>query len=83
MLTALDMIKNKVKRLYETNPTIHISVSLSHPRLNLQDDPAVIKAVYPHVFRIEERSGGIPQCHIIQYADLLTNQIRIRELTEK
>ena len=81
-MTALDVIKGKLKKRFETDPRVHISIALSHPRIYLKDDPAVIKAVYPHVFRVEETSGGVPRCHIIQYADLLTGQIRIRELQE-
>ncbi len=79
-MTALDAIKEKVKKRYEADPRVHISIAISHPRVHLKDDPAVIKAVYPHVFRVEELGSGA--CHTIQYADLLTGQIRIRELTE-
>ena len=69
------------KALYETNPAIHINISMSHPKIHLENDPAVIKGIYPNIFCIEEYSSGYPQCHTLLYADVLTNQIEIVELT--
>lgn len=79
-MTALETIKNQIKNLYETNPDIHINISVTHPKINFQNDPVTIKGVYPHVFRIEEVSSGVPKCHTLQYTDVLTKQIEIIEL---
>ena len=79
----LDRVKAQVKRLYETNPQIHLNVSLSRPRLSLQNTQAVIKGVYAHIFTIEETESGFPQCHTLQYADLLTGHIVILELEKR
>ncbi len=79
-MSALDLIKSQIKALYETNPNIHINISLSHPRLSFTNDPVVIKGVYPHVFRIEETSSGVPKCHTLQYTDVLTGQVSIEEM---
>ena len=81
-MTVLDVVKNNIRKLYETNPNIHVNRSIAHPRLQLQNDPAVIKSVYPHVFRIEEYSSGTPECHTLKYADILTHQIEIIELID-
>lgn len=79
-MTSLDIIKRRIGRLYAVKPNVHVNVSLSHPKLELRDDPVTIKGVYPHVFRIEEYTSGEPKCHTLQYADVLTKQIEIVEL---
>ena len=79
----LDRVKAQVKRRYETNPQIHLNVSLSRPRLSPQNTRAVIKGVYAHIFIIEENESGFPQCHTLQYADLLTGHIVILELEKE
>lgn len=82
-MTILERTREKIKHLYETNPHVHVNVSISHPKIELKNDPAVIKGVYPHVFRIEETSNGVPQYHTLQYTDVLTGQIEIAELNEQ
>lgn len=79
-MTALDIIKNKIKILYETNPNIHINISMTHPKICLRNDPVKITGIYKNVFRIEENSSGSPKCHTLQYTDILTKQIEIVEL---
>lgn len=80
---TLESIKADIKRLFDENPNIHIDVALSHPRLELENDPVVIKGVYPNVFRIEENSSSTsPKCHTLQYADVLIGRIRILELNK-
>lgn len=79
-MTSLDSIRAEIKRLYETNPDIHMNVSMINPRVTLTNEPVVIKGVYPHIFRIEEHSGGSPKSYIIQYADVLTGHVEISEL---
>lgn len=79
-MTTLDIIKNKIRYLYENNPNIHMNVTINHPKIELKNDPAVIKGVYSHIFRIEEYSKGVPQSHTIQYTDIMTKRIEIVEL---
>ncbi len=79
-MNALDLIKNQIKQLYEASPDIHISISFSHPKIIFTNDPVTIKGVYPHVFRIEEKSSGVAKCHTLQYSDILTGQIKIKEM---
>lgn len=80
MATSLDIIKSQIKRLYDTHPNIHINVSITRPKVDLKNEPVIIKGVYPHIFQIEERSSGSPKCHTLQYADVLTKQIEILEM---
>lgn len=79
-MNTVDWIKRESKTLYETNPRIHVNISISHPKVHLQNDPAVIKDIYPNVFRIEEYSSGSPKCPTLQYTDVFTKQIEIVEL---
>lgn len=81
-MTSLDIIKNKIQRLYKTNPNIHINVAITSPKVNLKNEPVVIKGVYPHIFQIEERSSGSTKCHTLQYTDVLLHHIEIIELGE-
>lgn len=80
MTSQMEMIKSKIKQLYATKPFIHINVTLTNPRVNLKNQPAVIKAVYPHIFQIEECNCDNPKRYTLQYTDVLTKQIEIAEL---
>lgn len=79
-MSNLDHIKDRIRKLYETNQSIHVCVKLSHPRVNVEGTPAVIKGVYPNIFIIEENENGYPKTHSIQYSELLIGQVRILEL---
>lgn len=81
-MTSLDMIKSKIQKLYKTNPNIHINVTIAKPKINLKNEPVIIKGVYPHIFRIEERSSGSPECHTLQYTEVLLHHVEILELGE-
>ena len=81
-MSSLDVIRQKINELYQTHTEIHISVSMARPKVSIQNDIAIIKGVYPHIFQVEECSSDTPKCHTIQYTDILTNNIRINELGE-
>ena len=78
----VNMVRERIKTLYETAPQVNVNVSQSRPKLSLRNDPATILGVYTNVFRLEERSTGIPRCHTLQYKDILMGQIQIVELGE-
>ncbi len=82
-MSALDTIREQIKKLYATNPVIHMDVSLTTPRLTLKNAEVTIKSIYPHVFRIEESLSGTPKCHTLQYSDVLIRHIVISELEKK
>ena len=79
-MISLDRIKSKIYKLYETNPNVHINVSITSPKVNLKNEPVVIKGVYPHIFQIEERSCGFPKCYTLSYVDVFTRHVEIIEL---
>ncbi len=82
LMASLDTIKNKIEILYKTNPTIHMDVFLSTPKLALENAEVTIKGVYPHLFRIEEFSNGRTKTHTLQYSQVYTRQVIIHELEE-
>jgi len=73
-------IKNEIKRLYETNPNIHVNIKNSRSKAVNETIPAVIKNVYSRFFYIEEQGSGYSKCHTVQYADVLTGHVYISEL---
>lgn len=79
-MTQLAIIRDKIKKLYKTNPHIHINVLTKRPNICLSNEPAIIKGVYPHIFQIEERSSGFSRCYTVQYTDVLTKCIEIVEM---
>ena len=82
-MISLDTVKQRICTLYETNPHIHMNVHLASPKISLKNDPVTIKKVYPHIFLIEECHSGTPACHSLTYADIITGQIEIAELSGK
>ena len=42
-MTQLAIIRDKIKKLYNTNPNIHINVLMKRPTICLSNEPAVIK----------------------------------------
>ena len=79
-MKTLEMIKFKVRKLYDTDPNVHINVSINNPKVHLKNEPAVIRGVYPHVFTIEMQQHGR---QTLQYTDLLTKNVEIIELNMK
>ncbi|MBQ6809416.1 MAG: hypothetical protein IJP09_01750 [Clostridia bacterium] len=77
---SLDSIKSKIKKLHQTNPNIHINVSMTNPKIHLKNEAVTIKSVYPHIFQIEENSTGVTKSHTLQYTDVLMKHIEILEL---
>ena len=73
-------IKSEIERLYKTNPTVHVTLKLSRPKLWVKDTPVTIVGVYRNFFRIEERHSGHPLSHTLQYGDLLIGHVTVREV---
>lgn len=78
-MNSIDLIKNKIKMLYENNGEIHINVAIKNPKINLYNVPASIIGVYPHVFRLEDKSSAERKFYTLQYSDILTGQICITD----
>lgn len=81
-MNSIDLIKDNIRNLYKTHPKIYINVSMTSPRISLNNEVVVITGVYPHIFQIEESSSGLAKRHTLQYTDILTGQIQIVGLAE-
>ena len=74
-MNTVDIIRNRIQELYRTNPVINIDVSMSHPKVRPTNQEAIIKEVYPHIFRISTQG----KLYSIQYTDILIKAVRIAE----
>ena len=79
-MDKLDLIKKGIKRLYETNPEIHISVKLARSKIVVENTPVTLKGIYKNIFQIEENDSGRPIRHSFQYGDVLVGHVVIKEL---
>ncbi len=79
----LEAIRAKVAALHEHDPNVHVNVSISRPKIKIDNDPAQIIGIYPHVFMLREFHDGVEKTHTVKYSDLLTGQIEIVELAAK
>jgi uncharacterized protein Veg len=79
-MSTVEHIKSEIKRLYETNPNIHISVKMTHPKVIVEGTPAKLVGVYKNIFQIEENDNGHTNRHTFQYGDVLIGQVVIEEL---
>ena len=76
---SLDTVREQIRMLYQTSPHIRITTAAAHSKV-VQDSEVTITGVYPHVFCVEEKIGGVPQRHTFQYVDVITRRITISDL---
>ncbi len=79
-MNTLDYVKREIKAFYDNEQEIHVNISISHPRIELTNNPAKITGVYSNIFRLEEYSKGTKATHTVKYSELLTKQVEIVEL---
>lgn len=80
-MNTVDVIKIKMEHLYKLNPNIHVNVSMTSPKVKLENEPVVIKGIYRNFFQIEEKSSGLARLRTYPYCDIITKRIEIKELT--
>lgn len=73
----IDAIKARIELCFKEGATIHMNVSLNHPKLNLRGVPVKIVSVFSHIFMIEEIDTK--KRFSIQYADILIGRIEVLE----
>lgn len=76
-INDVEMVRRQIRHRYETNPQMRINVSLTHPKLQLQNVQVTITGVFSHLFQIEECDSGRPLRHALQYSDVLLHHIEI------
>ncbi len=72
----MDALKETIKRIYQTNPHVHVTITISRPKRTIKKQEATITGIYDNIFLIE--SCG--KRYTFQYADIVTNTIVIDEL---
>ncbi len=72
-------IKCRIQELFLANPEIHVNVSISRPKIHIENQVARIKGVYRNLFEVEARGKQ----YSVNYVDVLTNNIQIVELIEE
>ncbi|MGN0793753.1 MAG: Veg family protein [Aristaeellaceae bacterium] len=75
---SLETVREHIRNLYETSPRIRITVAMPHSKV-VQDSDVTITGVYPHVFCVEECAGGVQHRYAFQYADVITQRVRISD----
>lgn len=73
----VEKVRQLIRHRFKTNPKMRINVSLTQPKLHLQDVEVTITGVFSHLFQIEECDSGRPLRHTLQYADVLLHHIEI------
>ncbi len=82
-MSVLDIIRDRIRILYKTNPNIHVNVTLKRPyKTKLNNLAVVIKGVYPHMFQVEDSSEGVAKLHMHSYTDIVTKEVEILELSD-
>lgn len=76
-MNASDEIKLKITHLYRTNPQIHVSVCMPGQRIQIQNEEAIIVALYPNIFQVTSHGKR----YTLQYTDVLTKNVVITELS--
>ena len=71
-----DGIRHKILQLYDKNPVIHVSVYMNRPKISVNNEEALIRGVYPNLFRIESRG----RYYTVKYSEIATRIVRIAEL---
>lgn len=82
-MNVLDIIRDRIRILYKTNPNIHVNVTLKRPhKTKLNNLAVVIKGVYPHMFQVEDSSEGGAKLYMHSYTDIVTKEVEILELSD-
>ena len=58
-MSALDEIRRSIEQQYRLDPNIHISVSMTRPRIKIDNQQATITGVYPIFFRLKHKEKAI------------------------
>ncbi len=79
-IKSIPETKARIWHLYQTNPRIHIDVTIDRPKLTYRNNEVLITGVYRNLFQIEEYSSGKATRHTLSYSDVLIKRVVIHEL---
>ncbi len=78
---TIEHIKGQIQKLYQTNPHIHMDITLKKPKLTLISTEATLTGVFPNIFQIEECTTGRKRLHTLRYTDVMIGSVVIKELS--
>ena len=76
----INVIKEKIKKLYENGASISICVHSSRPKIEVDGASVSIKGVYKNLFTIEAIENGLKKTYTVPYADVFIGKVKILEL---
>ena len=79
-VVSLERVREQIEKLRAVQPVIHVSFSIPHSKVRVENRPVTITGVYPRVFLVEEQGAKVPRRQTISYTDVLIRQVRIAEL---
>lgn len=79
---SLEVLKKRIKYLYEKHPNIHLNINLTHPTFHLENVSVTIRGVYPNIFVVSEANKGREGQHTLSYTDVWIGQIEVVELNK-
>ena len=82
-MNLLDIVRSRIKLLYEKHPDIHVNVTLKRPhKVTMNNLPVVITGVYPHMFQVQYTDNGVSRQYMHQYTDIVTRDVVILEMPD-
>ena len=76
----ISIIQSQIKKLYDNETEIHISVHSTRPKINVVNAPAKITGVYKNLFTVSVVENGLKKLYSVQYTDLFIGKVIIYEL---
>ena len=81
-MNNIDIIKEKVNKLFLSKSNIHINIKNNRPKVAINNLEVTIKGIYPNIFCVTETNGDTPKSYSFQYVDVLIGRVEILELTK-
>lgn len=75
-MSAVDIVKERLKTLYEENPHVHINIYGE----NLIGESVKITGLYPNLFMIEGENGSRIRKKSLSYNEIAISSVVIEEL---
>lgn len=82
-MNQIDLIKEKIKEIYESGHEIRVTIRQAHHKPKVEDARALIRGVYPHIFRIVLLDGGKGELHTVLYTDVVSQGVIISGLNKE
>ncbi len=75
-----EYVKKKIEKLMNTDPYIHVNVTLTKPHIEREGVSVKIVGAYRHIFQVEEEKDGRTERYSVQYREVAAGIIKIAEI---